>query len=168
MHTESLVDARPIRARAGIAVLVAALSFAGCVALVWADSRAYAELTSRRLDALVGVKGECCVPGGKTPCNSMVPYACTTQGIVCDSGSSFDQCGSPQCKDSDDDDEACGSDAFGEYAVSVTTCDVVPGVIVPCEPNGQRCMYTTGSATVDFVGCGGSSVCSSVPGQTCQ
>jgi hypothetical protein len=165
MHKKS---SRKARSGATIAAVVAGLSVAGCLAVFWADSFAYADLSAARLGALVGVKGECCVPGGKTSCSSIAPYACTTEGIVCDSGSAFDQCGSPSCRDSDEDEDACGSDAFGEYSVSATVCYVIPGVIVPCEPEGNRCMYFTGEHTVDFVGCGGSTVCASTPGPACQ
>ncbi len=159
---------RPMRCRGTLAGLLASVSLLGCVAVYWAESRAYANLPNDRLENLVGVKGDCCAPGLRTDCETQPPFACTTAGIVCDSGSSFDSCGGPSCGDSDSGSDACDAQGYASYSVTVTTCDVIPGGEVYCETSGTHCMYTTGSATVDFNGCGQNSICSASSGPTCQ
>ncbi len=159
---------RPMRCRGTLAGLLASASLLGCVAVYWAESRAYADLPNDRLENLVGVKGDCCRPGLKTECTSTAPFACTTSGIVCDNQSSFDNCSSPACQDSDNAADACDGKGTAYYSVTLTTCDVIPGGEVYCETGGTHCMYTTGSATADFNGCGQNSICSVSSGPTCQ
>ena len=121
-----------------------------------------------RLDQVVGTKGECCVPGLSTPCNSVSPYACTNEGIDCDSGNSFDQCADPVCQDSDESSDGCSTDGFNTYTVSVSTCTVVPGGVIDCDSGGEHCMYTASSSYTVFTGCGTTTICSTTTGPTCQ
>jgi len=157
---------RPLSGPLG--AVLGAFAITVCAAVVWSDSTAYGDLPIARMNSRVGVKGECCVPGAKTECRSVTPFACTTEGITCDGGSDYDRCGSPSCAESDNEDDACASEGFDEYSVVVTTCHVIPGGVVPCDENGNRCMYTTGSATVEFLGCGASTICSETSGPACQ
>lgn len=153
---------------AAIAGLVASVSFLGGAAVYWTESMAYANLPIDQLEMRVGTKGECCAPGLRTNCEDQPPFACTTEGIVCDDQSSFDTCADPSCEESDNDDDGCDAQGYETYSVTVTTCHVIAGGEVFCEEGGTHCMYTTGEATVDFTGCGVNSVCSVSAGPTCQ
>ncbi len=153
---------------AALAALLMSVCVASGALVFWTESMAYGNLPSERLDQLVGVKGECCTPGLKTECGSVAPFACTTSGVVCDGQSSFDSCGGPSCGESESSDDGCDSQGFETISVTVGTCDVIPGGQVYCEGGAKRCMYTSGTATVDFTGCGQNSICPANPGVTCQ
>jgi hypothetical protein len=169
MWRKPIQTARPMRIRATLASLAAGLCLAGCVAVFWADSTAYANLSNPRLESLVGVKGSCCMPGQKTSCSSTGLFACASSGVVCDAGgTSFDTCGGPGCTDSDTATDKCDSSQNASYSVTVTTCGVTSAAPVPCDGGGLRCEYVTASATVDFTGCGSSTICAVTSGAACQ
>lgn len=169
MWRKPIQAVQPMRCRAKLAGLAAGLSLVGCVTVFWADSRAYANLSNARLESLVGVKGICCVPGLKTSCSSTGLFACASSGVVCDAGgTSFDTCGDATCNHSDSHADQCDSSEFSSYSITATTCAVTSAAPVPCDGGGLRCEYTTASATVDFIGCGSSSICSVTSGVACQ
>ncbi len=170
MSHELFHRARGMPRRAGLAGLAAGLSLLGCVAVCWTDSMAYADLSNARLERMVGVKGDCCVPGLKTTCESQPSFACVTSGVVgCESGTSaFDSCGDPSCKDSDSSNDHCGSSECTPYSITSTTCTVISSAIVVCGDNGQQCHFVTATATVDFTGCGTANICSVTSGVACQ
>ena len=160
---------RPLRWSANLAGLAAGLSLTGCLAVYWVESAAYANMAPDRLDKLVGVKGDCCNPGLKTNCSDKSPFACTTAGVVCESTNAYDNCANPSCNDSSSSSDACSSQYFAGYSVTVTICNGIPGAEVYCSTGtGTHCMYTTSSATVNFSGCGQNSICSPSQGPACQ
>lgn len=169
MQNQSSRAARPMRSKVALAGLTACLGVAGCVAVFWTETMAYGDLPIARLDNLVGVKGTCCIPGPKTECASLAPFACSSSGSECSGQTSaFDTCGSPNCHDSDDDDDACDSGGLGSNSVSVTTCSSIEGYVVVCGTNGTHCAFTTSSATIDAPSCGYSKVCGTTSGAACQ
>lgn len=160
---------RAMTVRKTLAGLATGLSLIGCVMVFCTDSMAYANLSSARSENFVGVKGTCCTPGLKTTCDSSPPFACSASGVVCTAGTSaFDSCASPSCGDSDNSNDHCDSTEYGPYSISSTTCTVISSAVVACGQNGQQCMYVTGSATVDFTGCGSAVICAVTSGVACQ
>lgn len=168
MWRKPITAGQQVRCRAILAALAAGLSMAGCVAVFWADSTAYANLSSARLESPVGTKGTCCVPGQKTSCSGGGQFACSSSGVVCGAGATTsDTCGDPSCTDSDTKTDQCDSSGYAAYAVTVTTCSVTSSAPVPCD-GGLRCEYVTSSATAEFTGCGYCTICSVTSGVACQ
>ena len=164
-----LDTARPKSWRSTLAGFAAALGLVGCIAVVWSDSMAYEDLSTARLQSRVGNKGACCTPGLLTSCESTPPVGCSSSGVVCTVGtSSFDQCANPSCGDSDDSNDQCDSSEYTSYSISATTCTIASSATVACGSGGQQCIYLTASATANFTGCGGATICSSTSGISCQ
>lgn len=164
-----LKTARPRNSGSALAGFTAALGLVGCIAVLWIDSMAYADLSTARLQSRVGNKGACCTPGLLTSCESVPPVGCSSSGVVCNVGtSSFDQCANPTCGDSDNNNDQCDSSEYASYSISATTCTITSSATVACGSGGQQCIYLTASATVDFTGCGGATICSSTSGLSCQ
>src|SRR5262249_2611057 len=132
---------------------------------------AYAELSTARLTRLVGVKGECCIPGLKTLCDDVAPFACTSEGLICDHvETEYDRCAAPTCKDSDKRDDKCGADAYGEFTITLQQCIGVGGAVPNCEGEGDSThgMFVNSPAPANFMGCGGANICGVTSGIACQ
>jgi hypothetical protein len=168
MHSKSNQAGRTVRRRAILAGLSAGLSLLGAVAVVWGESRAYASLTDARLESRVGSKGSCCTPGLKTACSSSGSYVCTSSGVVCDpTATSNDTCGDPNCGDSDTKTDQCDTMNFGTYAVTVSICATTSSAPIPCD-GGLRCEFMISSGTMEYLGCGTTTICAVTSGAACQ
>lgn len=148
-----------------VQLLVGFASTLACLAIYWQEANHYRPLGAERLDSFVGLKGDCCDPPKETPCDSVYPYSCGDNYIVCDYGDyAVDSCGGFDCKESNESRDHCDTQEFAEINVTLSTCMVCSSAPMVCGEDGSQCAFITGTEIAGLFSCGTASVCSTSSG----